>query len=81
MHHRAPAPVANDIDGDAGVPAAVPAVGAEEAFLAHQDVAQEDVAAAVPRREGPPPDVELLRLVEVALGGFAAAVAVRRQGR
>jgi len=80
MHHRAP--VAKDIDGDAAVPAAVPAVGAEVAFFAHSQVAaQEDVAAAIQRRDGPPPDVELLRLTEVALGGCVAAVAVPGRGR
>ena len=68
MHHRAPfSEVANVIiDGDAGVPAAVPAVGAEAAGEA--TVAQDDDAFAdVARPNGPPHDGVQVRLVVVAL--------------
>ena len=72
MRHRAPAA----IHGDAGT-RPPPAVGAEVAFLVLQ-CAEEDVIAAIPCGDGPPPDVALLRLAEVAQDG---AVAVRRQVR
>jgi len=89
MHHRAlVAVVAMDGgDGDAGVPAAVPAVGAEVELCVPPLVQEDVVAAATPRRDGlgPPPYVGLQRLAVVALDGAhgdAAAVAVRlRHGR
>jgi hypothetical protein len=42
------------VDGDAGVPAAVPAVGVELAFLDH-DVVEEDVDSSIPGVVGPAP--------------------------
>ena len=74
MHHRAL--VVEVVDGDAGVPAAVPAVGAEEAV---GDVAQEDVAG-VPRAHGLPEDgVHALLLAVVPLDDAVAAVPRRRR--
>jgi hypothetical protein len=75
MHHRAP--VVGVVDGDAVVPGAVPAVGAEEAV---RDVAQEHVAP-VPalRLDDRPRDGVLLRVVVHALDD-ALPVVVERRG-
>jgi hypothetical protein len=73
MHHRAL--VVEVVDGDAGVPEAVPAVGAEKAV---GDVAQEDVPG-VPRADGLPQDGVHALLAVVPLDDAVAAVPRRRR--
>lgn len=79
LHHGGDPAASVDVDGDAGVPGAVPTVGAEVAA----EVAQADVAMVGRVQPLDPPHprgggAQRVGLVAVELGGAAATVAGRR---